>query len=37
MEDDRLGILTEEGVEPVSDEDVFYEQLSAEFDEDSDD
>ncbi|MCK5141538.1 MAG: hypothetical protein KAQ70_05040, partial [Candidatus Heimdallarchaeota archaeon] len=37
MEDDRVEILTEEGVDPVSDEDVFYEQLSAEFDEGSDD
>jgi len=35
MEDDRSGTITEEGVAPVSEEDMFYEQLAAEFDEDS--
>ncbi|MCG3224539.1 MAG: hypothetical protein H7647_08740 [Candidatus Heimdallarchaeota archaeon] len=37
MEDDRSRIITEEDVAPVSEEDLFYEQLSAEFDEDSGD
>ncbi|MBY9000974.1 MAG: hypothetical protein KGD64_08680 [Candidatus Heimdallarchaeota archaeon] len=35
MEDDRSGVITEEGVEPGTEEDLFYEQLSAEFDKDS--
>ena len=35
LEDDRSRIITEEGVDPVSEEDIFYEELSAEFDEDS--
>ncbi|MHA1201824.1 MAG: hypothetical protein ACTSQ4_04810 [Candidatus Heimdallarchaeaceae archaeon] len=35
MEDDRSRIITEEDVAPVSEEDLFYEQLSAEFDKDS--
>ncbi len=37
LEDDRSRIITEEDVAPVSEEDLFYEQLSAEFDEDSGD
>jgi hypothetical protein len=37
MEDDRSRIITEEDAAPVSEEDLFYEQLSAEFDDDSGD
>lgn len=37
VEDDRTGILTEEGVDPATEEDQFYEQLATEFDGDTTD